>query len=170
MKRITSLLLGISLLFSLSAKADEGMWLLPLIQKLNIGKMTELGLQLSAEDIYSVNHSSLKDAILIFGGGCTAEVVSPQGLVLTNHHCGYGSIQSHSTVEHDYLTNGFWAMSKGEELVNPNLSVTFLDYLQDVTARINAKLNDGMSEADRATAIRDESQKIQSEVRNRHGA
>lgn len=165
MKRITSLLLGISLLFSLSAKADEGMWLLPLIQKLNIGKMTELGLQLSAEDIYSVNHSSLKDAILIFGGGCTAEVVSPQGLVLTNHHCGYGSIQSHSTVEHDYLTNGFWAMSKGEELVNPNLSVTFLDYLQDVTARINAKLNDGMSEADRATAIRDESQKIQSEVK-----
>ena len=165
MKRFTSLLLGIALLFSLSARADEGMWLLPLIQKLNIGKMTELGLQLSAEDIYSVNHSCLKDAILIFGGGCTAEVVSPQGLVLTNHHCGYGSIQSHSTVEHDYLTNGFWAMSKGEELVNPGLSVTFLDYLEDVTARINAKLNDGMSEADRAAAIRDESQKIQSEVK-----
>ncbi len=165
MKRLTSLFLGIALLFSLSARADEGMWLLPLIQKMNIGKMTQLGLQLTAEDIYSVNHSSLKDAILIFGGGCTAEVVSPQGLVLTNHHCGYGSIQAHSTVEHDYLTNGFWAMSKGEELVNPNLSVTFLDYLQDVTARINAKLNDGMSEADRATAIRDESQKIQSEVK-----
>jgi len=166
MKRFTSLLLGISLLFSLSAKADEGMWLLPLIQKLNIGKMTELGLQLSAEDIYSVNHSSVKDAILIFGGGCTAEVVSPQGLVLTNHHCGYGSIQYHSTVEHDYLTDGFWAMSKGEELPTPNLSVTFLDYIEDVTARINAKLNDGMSEADRATAIRNESQAIQSEVKS----
>ncbi|MCX6225644.1 MAG: S46 family peptidase [Bacteroidia bacterium] len=165
MKRFTSLLLGISLLFSISARADEGMWLLPLIQKLNIGKMTELGLQLSAEDIYSVNHSSVKDAILIFGGGCTAEVVSPQGLVLTNHHCGYGSIQSHSTVEHDYLTDGFWAMSKGEELPNPGLSVTFLDYLEDVTARINGKLNDGMSEADRSAAIRDESQKIQSEVK-----
>ena len=107
MKRLTSLLLGISLIFSLSAKADEGMWLLPLLQKLNIGKMTELGLQLTAEDIYSVNHSSVKDAILIFGGGCTAEIVSSQGLVLTNHHCGYGSIQAHSTVEHDYLTNGF---------------------------------------------------------------
>ncbi len=165
MKRLASLLLGIALLFSLSAKADEGMWLLPLIQKLNIGKMTELGLQLSAEDIYSVNHSSVKDAILIFGGGCTAEVVSPQGLVLTNHHCGYGSIQSHSTVEHDYLTDGFWAMSKGEELVNPGLSVTFLDYLEDVTARINAVLTDGMSETDRSAAIRDESKKIQSEVK-----
>ena len=165
MKRLTSLFLGIALLFSTSAKADEGMWLLPLIQKLNIGKMTELGLQLSAEDIYSVNHSSVKDAILIFGGGCTAEVVSPQGLVLTNHHCGYGSIQYHSTVDHDYLTDGFWAMSKGEELATPNLSVTFLDYITDVTARINAKLNDDMSEADRAAAIRDESQKIQSEIK-----
>ncbi len=165
MKRLTSLLLGIALLFSVSAKADEGMWLLPLIQKLNIGKMTELGLKLSAEDIYSVNHSSVKDAILIFGGGCTAEVVSPQGLVLTNHHCGYGAIQSHSTVEHDYLTNGFWAMSKAEELPNLNLSVTFLDYIQDVTDRINAKLNAGMSEAERAIAIRDESQKIQSEIK-----
>jgi hypothetical protein len=157
--------LGISLIFSISAKADEGMWLLPLLQKLNIGKMTELGLKLSAEDIYSVNHSSVKDAILIFGGGCTAEVVSPQGLVLTNHHCGYGSIQSHSTVEHDYLTDGFWAMSKAEELPTPNLSVTFLEYIEDVSARINAKLNDGMTEAERAIAIRDESQKIQSEVK-----
>ncbi len=165
MKRLTSLFLGIALLFSTSAKADEGMWLLPLIQKLNIGKMTELGLQLSAEDIYSLNHSSLKDAILIFGGGCTAEVVSPQGLVLTNHHCGYASIQYHSTVEHDYLADGFWAMSKAEELPTPNLSVTFLDYLTDVSDRINSKLNDGMSEADRNAAIRDESQKIQSEVK-----
>jgi hypothetical protein len=165
MKRITALLLGIALLFSTSAKADEGMWLLPLIQKLNIGKMTELGLQLSAEDIYSVNKSSVKDAIVIFGGGCTGEIVSPQGLLLTNHHCGYGSIQRHSTVEHDYLTNGFWAMSKSEELATPGLSVTFLDYMEDVTARINAKLNDNMSESDRAAAIRDESQKISSEIK-----
>ncbi|MDD4645566.1 MAG: S46 family peptidase, partial [Bacteroidales bacterium] len=166
MKRITSLLLGFVLLFSLSAKADEGMWMLPLIQKLNIGKMTEKGLQLSAEDIYSVNHSSVKDAILHFGGGCTAEVVSPQGLVLTNHHCGYGSIQYHSTVEHDYLTDGFWAMTKSEELPTPNLTVTFLDNIEDVTARINAKLNDGMSEADRNAAIREESQKITSEIKS----
>ncbi len=165
MKRLTSLLLGISLMFSISAKADEGMWLLPLIQKLNIGKMTELGLQLTAEDIYSVNHSSVKDAIVIFGGGCTGEIVSPQGLLFTNHHCGYGAIQSHSTVEHDYLTDGFWAMSKSEELATPGLSVTFLDYLTEVTDRVLAKVNDGMSEADRANAIREESQKISAEIK-----
>jgi hypothetical protein len=164
MKRLTSLLIGISLLFSLSARADEGMWLLPLLQKLNIGKMTELGFKLTADDIYSLNHSSIKDAVLIFGGGCTAEVVSPEGLVLTNHHCGYSSIQSHSTVEHDYLQDGFWAMSQPEELVNPNLSVTFLDYLQDVSDRINSLLNDSMTEEERNGIIREESRKIQSEV------
>jgi len=166
MKRITAFLLGISLLFSISAKADEGMWLLPLIQKLNIGKMTELGLQLTAEDIYSVNHSSIKDAIVIFGGGCTGEIVSPQGLLLTNHHCGYGAIQSHSTVEHDYLTDGFWAMSKTEELPTPGLSVTFLDYLTNVTDRVLAGVNDNMTEAERNNAIRDASQKIQDEIKS----
>jgi len=154
------------LLFSISAKADEGMWLLPLIQKLNIGKMTELGLQLTAEDIYSVNHSSIKDAIVIFGGGCTGEIVSPQGLLLTNHHCGYGAIQSHSTVEHDYLTDGFWAMSKTEELPTPGLSVTFLDYLTNVTDRVLAGVNDNMTEAERNNAIRDASQKIQDEIKS----
>ncbi len=153
------------MLFSISAKADEGMWLLPLIQKLNIGKMTELGLQLTAEDIYSVNHSSVKDAIVIFGGGCTGEIVSPQGLLLTNHHCGYGAIQSHSTVEHDYLTDGFWAMSKTEELPTPGLSVTFLDYLTDVTDRVLAGVNDNMTEAERNNATRDASQKIQDEIK-----
>lgn len=141
------------------------MWLLPLIQKLNIGKMTELGLQLTAEDIYSVNHSSVKDAIVIFGGGCTGEIVSPQGLLLTNHHCGYGAIQSHSTVEHDYLTDGFWAMSKTEELPTPGLSVTFLDYLTDVTDRVLAGVNDNMTEAERNNATRDASQKIQDEIK-----
>lgn len=154
------------MLFSISAKADEGMWLLPLIQKLNIGKMTELGLQLTAEDIYSVNHSSIKDAIVIFGGGCTGEIVSPQGLLLTNHHCGYGAIQSHSTVEHDYLTDGFWAMSKTEELPTPGLSVTFLDYLTNVTDRVLAGVNDNMTEAERNNAIRDASQKIQDEIKS----
>jgi len=142
------------------------MWLLPLIQKLNIGKMTELGLQLTAEDIYSVNHSSIKDAIVIFGGGCTGEIVSPQGLLLTNHHCGYGAIQSHSTVEHDYLTDGFWAMSKTEELPTPGLSVTFLDYLTNVTDRVLAGVNDNMTEAERNNAIRDASQKIQDEIKS----
>lgn len=164
MKKLTSLFVGILLIFSTSAKADEGMWLLPLIQKLNMARMTELGLQLTAEDIYSINNSSIKDAIVIFGGGCTGEIVSDQGLLLTNHHCGYGSIQSHSTVEHDYLTNGFWAMSKEEELPTPGLAVTFLDYIEDVTERVNAKLNDNMTEQERANAIRQESQAIQAEV------
>jgi len=164
MKKLFTLFLGISLIFSTTARADEGMWLLPLIQKLNIGKMTELGLQLTAEDIYSINQSSIKDAIVIFGGGCTGEIVSPQGLLLTNHHCGYGAIQSHSSVDHDYLTDGFWAMSLDEELATPGLAVTFLNYIQDVTERINAKLNSNMTEAERAQAIRDESRKIQTEI------
>lgn len=134
-------------------KADEGMWLLPLIEKLNMGRMTELGLKLSAEDIYSLNQPSLKDAIVIFGGGCTGEIVSSQGLILTNHHCGYGQIQAHSTVEHDYLKNGFWAMSKEEELPNPGLSVTFLVRIEDVTDQILAGVKNGMSETDRTAAI-----------------
>ncbi|MBT5426337.1 MAG: serine protease, partial [Bacteroidetes bacterium] len=126
MKKLTALFIGFALALNISARADEGMWLLPLLEKLNIGTMTEMGLELTAEDIYSVNHSSLKDAIAIFGGGCTSEIVSAQGLLLTNHHCGYGSIQSHSTVEHDYLKDGFWAASFEEELANPGLAVIFL--------------------------------------------
>ena len=99
------LLLLIALVAGAGTKAvpDEGMWVLPLIEKLNIGKMTELGLKLSAEDIYSINNASIKDAIVIFGGGCTGEIVSSQGLLLTNHHCGYGQIQAHSTLEHDFF-------------------------------------------------------------------
>lgn len=164
MKKLTALFIGMVLAFNFSARADEGMWLLPLLEKLNIGTMTEMGLELTAEDIYSVNHSSLKDAIAIFGGGCTSEIVSAQGLVLTNHHCGYGAIQSHSTVQNDYLKDGFWAMSKAEELATPGLSVTFLDYIEDVSDRINALLNDDMSETDRNAAIRSEAGKIQGEV------
>ena len=94
---------------SFTAMADEGMWLLPYLQKMNIKDMKAKGLKLSAEDIYSVNKSSLKDAIVIFGGGCTGEVVSPNGLVVTNHHCGFSFIQQLSTVEHNYLQNGFWS-------------------------------------------------------------
>ena len=98
--------------FAATAAADEGMWLLPYLQKMNIADMRAKGCELSAEEIYSMNNSSLKDAIVIFGGGCTGEIVSPDGLLFTNHHCGYGSIQSLSSVEHDYLKNGFWAMSR----------------------------------------------------------
>ena len=140
-------------IFITKVKADEGMWLLPLIERLNMGRMTELGLKLSAEDIYSLNKASIKDAIVMFGGGCTGEIVSSQGLILTNHHCGYGSIQSHSTVEHDYLKDGFWAMTKEEELPNPRLSVTFLIKIEDVTNKILANVKPEMSESDRSSAV-----------------
>ncbi len=153
MKKLFAVLTILVLSLGFKAKADEGMWLLPLIEKLNMGKMTELGLKLSAEDIYSLNKASVKDAIVIFGGGCTGEIVSSQGLILTNHHCGYGSIQSHSSVEHDYLRDGFWAKTKEEELPNPNLSVTFLIRIEDVTSQMLAAVTDGMSETDRTAAL-----------------
>ncbi|MGL5319037.1 MAG: S46 family peptidase, partial [Bacteroidales bacterium] len=122
-----------------SMKADEGMWLLPQIKQ-NAAKMKELGLKLDAADIYNPDSTSLKDAIVIFGGGCTGEVISPNGLILTNHHCGYGAIQQHSTVEKDYLKDGFWAMSYQEEVPTPGLSVTFIDKIVDVTDIVKAEL------------------------------
>jgi hypothetical protein len=153
MKKVFAILVILLLGFGFNARADEGMWLLPLIEKLNIGKMTELGLKLSAEDIYSLNKASLKDAIIIFGGGCTGEIVSSQGLILTNHHCGFSSIQANSSVEHDYLRDGFWAMSHEEELPNQALAVTFLLRIEDVTPQILANVKQGMSETDRTSAI-----------------
>ncbi|MDP2335407.1 MAG: S46 family peptidase [Bacteroidota bacterium] len=121
-------------------RADEGMWMLPLIQKLNIKKMSEMGFKLSAQDIYDINKSSLKDAVLQFGGGCTAEIISKDGLILTNHHCGYGTIQKLSSVDHNYLQNGFWAKNRDEELPAKGLSVTFLDRFEDVTKEVTEAL------------------------------
>ncbi len=135
------------------ALADEGMWLLPLIEKMNIEKMKAKGLRLDARDIYDLNETSLKDAIVIFGGGCTGEIISPNGLIATNHHCGYGSIQQHSSVEHDYLKNGFWAMTQEEELPTPGLAVTFIREIRDVTSEVLAKVKPGMSEAQRDEVI-----------------
>jgi hypothetical protein len=152
-KKLFSVLFILMISFGFKVRADEGMWLLPLIEKLNIGKMTELGLKLSADDIYSLNKACIKDAVVIFGGGCTGEIVSSQGLILTNHHCGYGSIQSHSSVEHDYLKDGFWAMSREEELPNPGLSVTFLIRIEDVTDQVLANVKPDMSESDRNDAV-----------------
>ena len=129
-----------TVIFSLSASADEGMWVLPLLQQQNLPEMRALGLKLQDYEIYSPENASLKDAVVIFGGGCTGEVVSPDGLVLTNHHCGYGALQSHSTLEHDYLTEGFWATSRSEELPNPGLSVTFIDRIEDVTDYVKEAL------------------------------
>jgi hypothetical protein len=165
MKKVLSILIIIIISAGFKLKADEGMWLLPLIDKLNVGKMTELGLKLSAEDIYSINKACLKDAIVIFGGGCTGEIVSSQGLILTNHHCGYGSIQQHSTVEHDYLKDGFWAMTKEEELPNPGLSVTFLIRIEDVTSQVLANVKQGMSESERSQAISTARAAIESKAR-----
>lgn len=134
MKRLTSIAAAFLLAVS-PALADEGMWLPALISQ-RIEDMHAKGFKLSAEDIYSINRESLKDAVMLFGGGCTGELVSPEGLLFTNHHCGYSYIQKHSSVEHDYLKDGFWALERKEELPNPGLSVKFLDYMEDVTAEI----------------------------------
>ena len=134
-------------------RADEGMWLLPYLQKLNIKDMKARGFRLSAEDIYDVNRYAIKDAVVIFGGGCTGEVVSDRGLVLTNHHCGFGAIQQHSTVERDYLKNGFWAMSDREEIPTPGLTVTFIRRIEDVSDRILSQLDDSLSEQDRTVKV-----------------
>jgi hypothetical protein len=139
-------------LLSPALRADEGMWIPLLIEKYNIKLMQDKGFKLSAEDIYSVNKASMKDAILSFGGGCTGELISPEGLLITNHHCGYGYIQNHSSLRHDYLTDGFWAMSRKEELPNPGLSVTFMKYMEDVTAKVLSGVTDEM-EADERDKI-----------------
>lgn len=164
MKKLIPFFICLTIIVNPNAKADEGMWLLPLLEKMNIGTMTEMGLKLSAEEIYSVNQSSLKDAIVIAWGGCTGEIVSDQGLLLTNHHCGYGSIQSHSTMEHNYLRDGFWAMTKEEELANPGLYVTFLVRLEDVSDQINSSLKDKMTEEERTEKIREISSEIESQT------
>jgi len=164
MRKSLSIIVILITFSGFQARADEGMWLLPLIEKLNIGTMTNMGLKLTAEDIYSINKASMKDAIVIFGGGCTGEIVSPEGLLLTNHHCGYGSIQKHSSLEHDYLANGFWAMNRNEELPNPGLSVTFLVRIEDVTPRVLGKTNTTMTEAERSEAVYAESSAIAAEA------
>ena len=135
MKR--TLLTLLTALFMLPALADEGMWLPSLISS-RIDDMRSKGFRLTAEDIYSVNQASMKDAVVLFNGGCTGELISPEGLLLTNHHCGYDAIQRHSTVEHDYLTHGFWALSRNEELPNEKLWARFLVRMEEVTDRIAA--------------------------------
>jgi hypothetical protein len=141
---------------SFYVKADEGMWLLNLVGQLNMNKMKSMGCTLSAEDIYTVNNSSLKDAIgSLDHGSCTAELISPNGLLLTNHHCGYDEIQSHSSVEHDYLTDGFWASNYEEELPNPGKTISFLVKIVDVTEIINNRLDTSMSENERDVRIKE---------------
>ena len=128
------------MLAALVAQADEGMWMLTDLKEQNAAAMRELGLEIPVEEVYNASGLSLKDAVVHFGRGCTGEVISSEGLVLTNHHCGYGAIQQHSNVEHDYLTDGFWAMNREAELPTPGLTVTFIDRILDVTEYVNEQL------------------------------
>ncbi len=152
MNRKSFFLLVGCLAAAFGARADEGMWLPSLIGR-QVEDMKAKGFRLTAEDIYSVNQASLKDAVVLFGRGCTGELVSPRGLLLTNHHCGYDQIQSHSSLQHDYLTDGFWALAPEEELPNPGLTVSFLVRMEDVTAKVLEGVREGMDEARRATRI-----------------
>ena len=158
-KRILSIMIAV--LHSFTVIADEGMWLPQLLKAMNESDMQTKGLKLTAEDLYSVNNSSLKDAIVSLGGGsCTAEMISSEGLMLTNHHCAFGSIQEHSNVRNDYLKDGFWAMSRDEELQNNGLTASFLISIQEVTEQVLSELNDEMSEKERKKKIREISKKI----------
>ena len=150
--RIFAVLAAVLLAIPATTKADEGMWI-PMLLGRNEAAMQKAGMHISAKDIYDVNNASLKDAVLLFGGGCTGEYVSNEGLVLTNHHCGYSYIVKHSTVEHDYLTNGFWAMTRAQEIPCPGLTVTRLVRMEDVTARVLEGVDDNMSESDRETLV-----------------
>lgn len=140
------------------------MWIPLLLQQLNMKQMQDMGLKLSAEDIYSINHSSLKDAIVQFGGGCTAEIVSPNGLILTNHHCGLGAIQRLSSPQHDYLADGFWANSTGEELPCPGLTVTLLIRMEEVTAKVLQNITDEIPEYQRIQIIKQNIASIEKEA------
>ena len=154
MKVTKYLIAAVAVLTVCSARADEGMWLLQLMKQQNsIDMMKKQGLKLAADDLYNPNGVSLKDAVGIFGGGCTGEIISPEGLILTNHHCGYGAIQQHSSVEHDYLTDGFWAKSRNEELPTPGLKFRFVHRIVDITDLVNAKVKAGeVTEVDALTA------------------
>ncbi|NCB07724.1 MAG: serine protease, partial [Bacteroidia bacterium] len=143
--------------------AKEGMWLPTLLGKYNLAEMQQMGFRLSAQDIYDVNHASMKDAVVIFGGGCTGELISDEGLLITNHHCGYSRIQAHSSVENDYLTDGFWAMDKSQELPNPGLTVSFLEYMKDVTAEVMAG-TDGLSEEETTKKIEANTAELEKEA------
>jgi hypothetical protein len=145
---------------NITVKADEGMWIPILIEKYNIRLMQEKGFKLQAEDIYSVNKACMNDAVVIFGGGCTGELISPDGLLITNHHCGFGQIQRLSSLEHDYLSNGFWAMSRQEELPCPGLFVTFLKSMEEVTDKMLKGITSDMDAESRQKVLNDNSDEI----------
>lgn len=149
MSYLRSFVLGLGVMVCPMLQADEGMWLLPMLEKLNISTMHDMGCELTADEIYNDEGESLRDAVVIFGGGCTGEVVSEKGLIFTNHHCGYGAIQQLSSVEHNYLRDGFWAKSHEEELPVSGLSVKFLRKMEDVTCQMLDSITDDMNENER---------------------
>lgn len=153
MKYRKQLLIAFALFIATLAKADEGMWLPQLLQALNEKQMKSLGMKISAKDIYSINSGSLKDAIVSFGGFCTGEIISSKGLVLTNHHCGFDAVQNHSTLEHNYIRDGFWSQNNGEELSNPGLFATFIIRIEDVSKQVLNGVNAAMSESERQSMI-----------------
>jgi hypothetical protein len=157
------LIIFIVVLFGIQSPAEEGMWIPMLLEQTSIRRMQDLGLKLTAEDIYSINHSSLKDAIVQFGGGCTAEIVSSKGLILTNHHCGLGAIQKLSSLENDYLSNGFWAQSMQQELPCQGTTVTLLVRMEDVTAQVLKGVTDEMNQLVRGQVIRQNIESIEKE-------
>lgn len=161
-KIILSLIVGI-MLIPTSVKADEGMWFLMFIERLNHRDMEKMGLQLTSEEIYSINHHSLKDAVVQFNGGCTAELISKDGLVLTNHHCGYGAVAELSTADKNYLKDGYWAADRKEELKPSSLYVRFFVRMDDVSKRILSKVNDKMTELEREKAVNQETALIEKE-------
>ena len=152
--RSTLLTLVIIMFVRITLFAGEGMWIPMLLQQMNEREMQDMGMKITAEDIYSINNSSMKDAILLFGRGCTSEIISKDGLLLTNHHCGFSQIQKHSTLEQDYLTDGFWAMNKGEELPNPGLTATLMIEMRDVTDSILMNVVDDMPMNERNIIIK----------------
>src|SRR6056297_1228167 len=162
MKKLTLLIFAVLIVIS-QLFAKEGMWIPLLLEKYKLEEMQKMGFKLTADDIYNVNNASMKDAVMVFGGGCTAELISGDGLLITNHHCGYRQIQSHSSVENDYLTNGFWAMNRDEELSNPGLTVSFLEYMEDVSSKVFAGTED-IPEADRKKKIESNISQIEKEA------
>ena len=163
MKKIIFFLIAGVMLVPMSVKADEGMWFLMFIERLNHRDMEKMGLQLTSEEIYSINHHSLKDAIVQFNGGCTAELISKDGLVLTNHHCGYDAVAELSTADKNYLKDGYWAENRAAEKKPSSLFVRFFVRMDNVTDRILSKLTPNMSEADREKAVNQETAKIEKE-------
>lgn len=164
MEKKILLILALFIVVHIQVKADEGMWIPLLIEKYNIQDMQAKGFKLSADDIYSINQACIKDAIVIFGRGCTGELVSNQGLLLTNHHCGFGAIQKHSSIENDYLKDGFWAMTKEQELPNPDLTVKFLNYIEDVTEKVLEGVSENSSEEERENRIKENIERIKTQI------